>query len=231
MKISEMTESELAQRLIITVINYNDSKERLYNFPHIHKGSFAILAQLCVGEKNINGQYTACITVTNDMLNGWGMEPEELFAYAKDNSKGLLPANAVSISSFLDNANHNFLEGAFNIDRVLVISNDSCYNGSAAIFYAPDILDKAVEKLESKKIYLLPSSVNHMYCVPSNNGISVDELNSIFAEMTGAIENNSRVCDSILAYDSETRTITETNGESYDLTLESKKKNTINKCR
>lgn len=48
MKISEMTTNELKERLILEVINYQESADRLFNFPFIRKGSFAILPQLCI---------------------------------------------------------------------------------------------------------------------------------------------------------------------------------------
>ena len=51
MKISEMTTNDLAERLIIEVINYEESADRIFNFPFIRKGSFAILPQLCIGDK------------------------------------------------------------------------------------------------------------------------------------------------------------------------------------
>ena len=52
MKIAEMTKGELAERLILSVLNTSDVKERILNFPSIDKGSFSLVVQLSL-EKRI----------------------------------------------------------------------------------------------------------------------------------------------------------------------------------
>jgi len=58
MKIAEMTKGELAERLILSVLNTSDVKERILNFPSIDKGSFSLVVQLFLGEKNYENRYT-----------------------------------------------------------------------------------------------------------------------------------------------------------------------------
>lgn len=220
MKISDMTTDDLSERLILSVINYNESAERLFNFPHIRKGSFAVLTQLCMGDKNINGMYTTCLTVTNDMLNGWDIGKENLFAMASENSQKLFPVISVPVESILSSEGvRKFLDDDFDISNVIVLSNESFYNGAATLFYEPDALDKIANELASEKINIMASSVNHMYCIPANAGFSEEALQDIFKELSGVVEENEKLCDSILTYDSTLKMINEADGTSYNLSL------------
>ena len=122
MKIADMTVQDLSERLLIAVINYDESADRLLNFPHIRKGSFAVLTQLCVGDKNLSGHYSTCLTVTNDMLNGWGISKNELFQMASENSVKQFPAVLQPITDFVKGSESVFLEEAFDISRIRVLS-------------------------------------------------------------------------------------------------------------
>lgn len=220
MKIADMTMEDLSERLILSVINYNESAERLLTFPHIRKGSFAVLAQLCMGEKNINGLYTTCLTVTNDMLNGWNIGKDNLFKMAAANSQKLFPAISEPIVSFLSSEGvRKFLEDDFDISKVIVLSNESFFNGAAALFYESDILDRIAKELNSGKMFIMASSVNHMYCIPENAGLSEEALQDIFKELSGVVEESKKICDSILIYDSSQKMISEAGGVSYNLSL------------
>lgn len=220
MKIADMTMEDLSERLILSVINYNESAERLLNFPHIRKGSFAVLTQLCMGDKNINGMYTTCLTVTNDMLNGWNIGKDDLFAMASANSQKLFPVISEPIANILSSEGvRKFLEDDFDISNVMVLSNESFYNGAAALFYESDALDRIAKELNSGKVYILASSVNHMYCIPANAGLSEDALQDIFKELSGVVEENEKLCDSILTYDSSQKMISEAGGAAYNLSL------------
>lgn len=92
MEIANMTSDEIASRLMLTVMNYEENKENITDFPYIRKGKFALVAQLCVGEKNDAGQYTACLTVTDSMIKQWGFQKNVLFEIAADNSRTLFPS-------------------------------------------------------------------------------------------------------------------------------------------
>lgn len=220
MKISDMTIDDLSERLILSVINYNDSAERLLNFPHIRKGSFAVLTQLCMGDKNINGMYTTCLTITNDMLNGWNVSKENLFEMASTNSQNLFPVILEPVVSFLsDEGVQQFMDDNFDISKIVVLSNKSFYNGVATLFYESEALDKIARAFDSEKVHIMASSVNHMYCIPENVGLSEESLQNIFKELSGAVEEKEKVCDSILTYDSTQKKISEIGGHSYNLSL------------
>ena len=149
MEISNLSSEELVDRLILSVINYKDNEDKLDSYPVIRKGSFAVLAQLCVGEKNDAGQYTACLTVTNSMLEKWGLPKEQLFEIAADNSKKLFPVTNQPITEYLD---HSYAGAAvlfpdgFDIGNISVLTNEQHFNGAATLFYDASVLDRIAKE-------------------------------------------------------------------------------------
>ena len=65
----------------------------------------------------------------------------------------------------------------------------------------------------------MPSSVNHMYCIPEGNGITLDELKGVFKELSGLIEDKSRLCNDILVYDTNKNKLQEMDGTTFDTLL------------
>lgn len=231
MKIAEMTKGELAERLILSVLNTSDVKERILNFPSIDKGSFSLVVQLFLGEKNYENRYTSCINVTNDILNGWNntihLSKDELFSMAIENSRRQFPVLVEPINEFID-VDHQkgvlFEADGINIPRCFVLSNEYFYNGAAAMFYEPEILSKIAKKLDAKELYLLPSSTNHIFCVPHSNILAKDEIEEIFSsldvvdaemglsEQAGIVE---KLSENIITYDASKNMLVEKSGVSY----------------
>ena len=223
MKISDMTTKDLAERLILEVINYDESADRIFNFPYIKKGSFAILPQLCMGDKNLNGHYTTCLNVTNDMLHGWNIEKEELFKLAAENSAKEFPMSLEAITDVLRSDEMSvFLEDSFDISKIMVLSNETYFNGAAAMFY-PGSLDQTASLLDSDRFFILPTSVNYVYCMPIDNGISKEELVALSKEVSKALEKENQLCDKLLIYDSTSKKVEEYGGDTYPVSLEQEK--------
>ena len=171
MKISEMTTNELKERLILEVINYQESADRLFNFPFIRKGSFAILPQLCMGDKSLVGHYTTCLNVTNDMLSSWNIDKAELFQMAVENTAKEFPVRVDPITDYMNSDEIRVvLEDSFDISKIYVMSNEMYFNGATVLFYQ-DSLDHITQSFDTEKLFIMPVSVNYVYCMPIDNGM------------------------------------------------------------
>lgn len=222
MQTDNLSSEELASRLMITVINYEENKDKLDDFPYIQKGSFAVLMQLCVGEKNDKGHYTVCLNITNSMLNKWGLEKNTLFEIAADNSKKLFPAMYQTVENYLDVEVYKSLpkiSGEIDISNIIVLTNHMHFNGAATMFYDPDVLNDIAASLHSEKITMLPSSVNQIYCIPQRTNEEIQECQEIFKELVAASNREEALAKSILTYNARNGMITEMNGVSYGLNL------------
>jgi len=222
MKIMELGSEELVSRLMLTVINYKENEDKIQNFPYIHKGNFALLAQLCVGEKNDAGQYTACLTVTQSMLEKWGLPKEQLFEIAADNSKKLFPTIYLPMTSYYKMQGENEqlqLNDDLDISEITVLTNKQHFNGAATLFYDSDVLAQIASQSAVDKLILMPSGVNQVYCVPYKNDDVLMDCQEIYKGLIEMINKENRLTDNILSYDVKSNSITEANGESYELSV------------
>lgn len=222
MKIMELGSEELVTRLMLTVINYRENEDKIQNFPFIQKGSFALLAQLCVGEKNDAGQYTACLTVTQSMLEKWGLPKEQLFEIAADNSKNLFPTIYLPMTSYFKMHGENDqvrLNDELDISEITVLTNKQHFNGAATLFYDSEVLSKIASQHGVEKLILMPSGVNQIYCVPYKNDDILMDCREIYKDLVEMINEENRLADNILSYDVKSNSITEANGESYELSV------------
>ena len=235
MEIKNYSSQELSERLILTTINFTENEDKLEDFPYIQKGNFALLTQLCLGEKNEFGDFTACITVTNSMMEKWGIEKNIIFEIAADNSKKLFPVLYERMNEHLEKRMKDEifeLPHEFNIKDVVVLTNEKHFNGAATMFYEPDILDVICREIGEDELILMPSSVNQIYCMPYKDDEQLQELESVYKEFV--LENGieDALTNGLLTYDNEIKLITEMNGLSYRLDLtETKRYNTQNTHR
>lgn len=222
MEIANMTSEEITSRLIMSVINYEENKSNIAHFPYIKKGNFAILAQFCVGEKNDSGQYTACLTVTDSMLEQWGFEKKSLFDIAADNSRILFPSVCEPLEKYLDFSRSEvrmMLPDGVVIPNVMVLTNEFHFNGAATLFYDPERINHIAEQLNSEKLILMPSSVNQIYCISQKNRDDLKIFQDLYQELAEMTDKEKMLSDSILTYDANTKTVTEAIGNSYTLDL------------
>lgn len=235
MEIKNYSSQELAERLILTTINYLENEDKLDDFPYIQKGNFALLAQLCLGEKNEYGDFTACITVTNSMLNKWGIEKNIMFEIAADNSKKLFPVSYERMNDYLEKRmNDDIFElpHEFNIKDIIVLTNEKHFNGAATIFYEPDILEVICKEIDNEKMILMPSSVNQIYCMPYKDDEQLQDLQMVYKEFVLESGIEEALTNGLLTYDCETKQLTEMNGLSYSPDLnEARRYNTQNTRR
>lgn len=222
MQFASLSEKELENRLILSAINYEENREKLEGFPYIKKGSYAVLAQLCIGEKNEKGQYTACLTVTEHMLEGWKLSKEKLFEVAVMNSKRLFPVECLSIDKFMDYSYQDtaiMLPENVEISDIIVLSNKEHFNGVATIFYEPEVLDEISQKINSEKIMLFPSSINEIYCMPLRGKEHEQEYMEIVANWLEVLQADALTSKSAMIYDSKSKEINEIEGESFNLDI------------
>lgn len=222
MKISDLNAEELTSRLILAVINYKENEDKIGGYPFVKKGNFAILTQLCVGEKNDVGQYTACLTVTNDLLEQWGLSKEQLFDIAADNSKKMFPSDVQPLTNYTEKSLLKVnveLPDDMSLNDVIVLTNQQHFNGAATLFYEPGILHDIAKEKNVNQLVLMPSGVNQIYCIPMRDNMSLEECKSLYQNLIDMIDKDNRLADSILSFNSQSGMVTEVDGESYPLNL------------
>ena len=221
MKVMSLSSEEIASRLMLSVINYKENEDKLSSYPFIKKGNFALLAQICIGMKNENGLYPACLTVTNEMFDKWGMSKNILFEAAMNNSKNLFPASCQPLEHYMNKkyTGIELLTGSVDLANTFILTNKQHFNGAAALFYSPELLEVMTARCNTENIILAPSSVNQIYCMPVKNGDDLREARELFKNFLNAFSEEERFAENVLIYDGKTKTITESDGQIFSLNL------------
>lgn len=159
--------------LLPKLVNEENNKEYLSDKPYILVAGLAVVVyySLCVIDKEV-----ASVTVTNDILRHLGVSKEELFETAfKNNEKRedicFESVGRYSVEAALaEGANPEdpeFKEWSKEImsTPMYVLSTSDNYRG-AALVLSETIMDHISESLNSKKLTIIPSSVDEVLVVP-----------------------------------------------------------------
>ena len=219
---SQLKEYTVASRLFISVMNYKDNMDKLSDFPYIRKGSFAIVAQFAVGDKNEFEEYTGYLTVTHKMCEKWEMTHEELFNMAVENSKSLYPGEIKELNYYTEKESSQkemFLQAdGTAAPETYVLTNKVHFNGASTLFYQPELLDDLARKLEIEQLALLPTGSNELYIIAMEAGDDIADLVEL-KEKVDAVLSINTISDCIMAYHVRSHMVETYGGEDFSLYL------------
>ena len=200
-KITDYTMEDLADRLLLTVCNYESCAEALGNFPHLRKGGLALYVQVATpGSKNAEGMYTSWLTVTNDRLSAWGISKKDLFEIAASSSEKLNPGQFVKLEEFVDLSDGLFVGN--ELPSAYIITNKFNYNGAASIFYSEGILRDLCEEMDTDKLTLFPYDGN-LFFVLSNDSYDFYTRTEFQKMIFEYLDENDRLFPQWLEYNAE----------------------------
>ncbi len=176
----------MRKRIMYNIVNFEKNSCLLEKVPNRKYLNFAIIYFCLTMETDCS-----CATwiVTNDFLKIWGVEEEELFAAAAENTCREMPAVIKSmpeiineISSATDFAEtEEWNEDDFaGMPMMYVITNKQQFYGAGTILY-PDMLKELSERYGN--FYVLPSSIHELIIVPDEGYICDDELISMVRDV------------------------------------------------
>lgn len=223
--------AKLPNNVTLKLINTEQNKELLENVPHREFEDLSIIYSWIIGMER-EGVYSTI--VTNDMAEAVGLDEEELYQRAYDNTKRLLP---VEIRSMADVVTDMMLREA--MDSMPEDIRDTIYGESMEEF-KENIIEEMMEEMDADTpypmyvisnsehyygaaemlfsenlnkvseifhddLYILPSSINEVIAVPSKD-CSAEEL----ADMVEVINREQvaleeRLSNQVYFYDSRER--------------------------
>ncbi len=127
----------------------------------------------------------ASILIYKEHMEAWGVEEEELWRIARDNSEERLSPQLVTLRQLVldlcDEEDSLHLPELSPEDEMFVLSNRERYFGAAVLFY-DEIPEKLGEALKNN-FYILPSSIHECIIVPDSGLISPFKLRNMVKEV------------------------------------------------
>lgn len=197
-------------RVFLAVTGIAQNKEFLSQMPYLKKGDYAIFCQIGLGDKNMSGCYDSCITVTNKLFEAWHIEVNRLMDVASTNSQIMFPGELRSISAYDSGGHFNSLA-----NRVFVLSNKYHFNGSAALFYQPEILWNMSAAIGEKNFVLFPSGYNEILCLTIDRSNEWKDYQTLFDSFRNVIGSDRGLGSKILLMDCEKKSIRQMDGAVY----------------
>ena len=197
-------------KVVMALVNTEQNKEMLKNMPHREFQDLSVIYRYVV---SMELQGIATIPIKKGIAEMMGMEEEQLFHAAAENTKRLLPPqvrsmNDVIVDMFVKDGMPKEMVEMFveemPQDRLMyVIGNQQGINGAVSMMYE-DTLHKLAEELETD-LYILPSSVHEVIAVSTDMG-DPNELAQMVSEINmDQVELCDRLSNQVYHYDKDLR--------------------------
>ena len=201
------------EKVVFQLINTEQNRSFLEQVPHREFQDLSIIYKLVI---NADAESIQSIKVTNSLAERLGMNEEQLFKYADENTRRILPPrirnmNDVMKEMFLsDGMPEEIAEMMIREvppeQTLWIISNNRGIDGAVSMLYENELHELA-ESLESD-LYILPSSVHEVIAVSSDMG-SPEMLAQMVVEVNmQEVSLDERLSNQVYHYDKDLRKLT-----------------------
>ena len=205
--------SDAKDKIVFQLINTQQNEQLLAQVPHREFQDLSIMYRLVM---KVDADGVQSTKVTNELAERIGMNEEQLFKYAAENTRRIFPPTVKSMNDvmrdmFLKDGMPpemaDMMIGEIPPEQTMwVISNKTGVNGAVSMLYENELHDLA-ENLESD-LYILPSSVHEVIAVSSDMG-SPEELAEMVVQVNmEAVDLDERLSNQVYHYDKDLRKLT-----------------------
>lgn len=208
-------------RLFIKLINEEKNREMLQDIPHRMVQDLAIVYALHLKDAF---DFSGTVTVTNTLLQMWGIDEETLYTQVMLNTPRVSPAilcplqemmeSLLPTAQFLnappmDISEYDFDGFTIKIDngndmQLYIVTNKSKIFGAASLLL-PHVMEKIGEFLGS--FYVLPSSIHEVLVIPASSAMETSELIGMVRQINETeLLPEEVLSDNIYLYDKDEKT-------------------------
>lgn len=214
--LAELKSDRVKDNIFMTLVNTEQNKELLETVPHRSFEDLSIIYRWNV-KNDSDGLYTNI--VNNGFANTIGMNEEQLYNKAMENTKIIFP-------TVIQNMNDIIAEMMFGPDgpddeiaeeikatmeatpdekSMYVITNSQKMFGASAMLYEEG-LHELSEKIGTD-LYILPSSVHEVIAISVNFGTPEELAAMVYEVNTEQVDLDERLSNQVYHYDKEARTL------------------------
>ncbi len=197
----------MKETLAMEVVSAERNADILDTVPHKNMEDMAIVYRFVVAQDNAE---TGTILVTNDMLDRYGITPEQLHADAMKNAPEVRPMEIKGMGEVL--AQQMGVEDlevlGLNIppeqEQMYVASVKGNVHGAGVLAYE-DFMDKAAERAGGS-FFILPSSIHEVWIIPDNGNFDLHSLENMVKEVNATtVDPVDKLTDNVYHYDAEAK--------------------------
>lgn len=208
-KAEEISYENVKKNIVFQLVNTEQNKEMLEEVPHRQMQDLSIIYRWM----KMEGDMMHSAIVGNSMAEMIGLDEEQLFGLAAENTKEIFPPtiqtlNEVVSEIFAMEEMQDDMMGMFTVQMpaesmVYVISNDRKLNGAASMLYENELHNLAMKT--GSDLYILPSSIHEVLAVPAFLG-EPNELAEMVAEVNMTqVSLEERLSNQVYLYDKDLR--------------------------
>lgn len=192
--------------LKIGLINKNANRKTLLERPHMDMEDLSAICKIEVPQED--SRIAAVINVSCQMSDRWGIEKEELFQKAAENTIRDHPPMLMEMDEAVRWQEGSIMpENLLKADQVpdtdcpmYVMTNQFTRNGAVAMLY-PEVLERMCG-LFPEGYYILPSSIHDLVIIPKSVGMEPGELGAMVRDINkAAVMREEVLSDRIYEYD------------------------------
>ena len=167
-------------RICYKLVNTASNKKLLEDVPHRELFDLSIVYYVVV---SVEANVTGSIIIHNNHIKLWDITENDLYEFASDNTKRLLPAG---IKSMFDTLSEmiNMEDLPDTDDLMYVLTNREKLQGASTILY-PDVLSTFADR-KNANLWLLPSSVHEWIVIPDYGNMNRETLSEMIQEVNGS---------------------------------------------
>lgn len=205
--------STAKDNIIFQLINTEQNREMLKTMPSREFQDLSIVYRWVIANDQTGMQSAV---VTDGLANQLGLNEEELFKLAAENTRRINPPVVKSMNDIMkemflkDGMPKEMIEMMLDDippeNAMYVVTNKSGINGAASMLYEDKLFELAT-KLDTN-LYIMPSSIHETICVSTEMG-DPNELAAMVAEVNMSdVALNERLSNQVYFYDKDLRKLT-----------------------
>ena len=194
----------IKEKIVYKIIHAPQNEILLQNLPFVPFLDFAIVFYILF---EVDEKGTATIPVTEDLIQLWETNLNEIHQLAKQNTPKLLPAVFKPMRIVIDELLGNPCDNIVQADDIMFVLTNSLRSLGAACILYDEVLFHIGNFLK-ENYYILPSSIHEVIIIPESQTPDKDTLNEMILEVNETqVELEDVLSDHVYYYNREYNTL------------------------
>lgn len=194
----------IKDKICCRMVNTDKNKEFIADKPHTDIEDLSVLYSIVL---NRDEDGVATITITDPMLEMYGISVDELHEIAVKNQENVMPSQIKTMKEVLKaimakdtGMSPDELDDMIpDNEPMYILTNKDSVNGASCVM-SEEAMDK-VRKTVGDEVYILPSSVHEVIIIPMDKFDDLERLTEMVHEVNQSVSPETKLSDNVYTYD------------------------------